>query len=520
MIFVEPPPELKAALESRYRLLNGTDPFSKIGLRRVRDALDGKAIPATMAPLYFHPIESMERTPHIRTIGGEQVVIHDETFADTVNFLELTYVGKDRPLVPWAVLARVLAEFLYVDALPGLGLYIADRVAEYASQFADVNGLYARPIPLWGEYQSDTPLEKVKQYMEILAEEKLRLMEVQRSLVIFHEIGHALYGIDQSWREAWSSLGHSVIDVMYRSSPIMLDLEYGLLRENNKTSEEIERLNRKLLDKMVEQISCDWFALAGLLYNESSLNVSLKEVIRLHWRFMVFTELIELVRAEARQRTQNKIRFHSSMTKLYVRTMAILSILEAPEHIPGSELVTEPGRIREPLESINVNDLVLEFREGLRVAGHLMTFAVGGPATWERNLRYGSNPTGYLAPLAEGESLESRSSLFNDLFGDDYLQFYAESDETHIAPCVRPVGHLLIRSRAWANDYFANEDTQKRYASMALEKDISFARSKLATTFEDVTIRKARRVLFFMENDMSDSGLTNDTSFGQGCSEY
>ena len=464
------------------------------------DTLAGKAIPATMVPLYFHAIESMERKPHILTIGGEKVVIHDEEFADTVNFLELTYVGEDRPLVPWAVLARVLAEFLYVDALPGLGLYIADRVAAYALQFADADGFYTRPAPLRGEYHSDTPVKKIQQDLEARAERKRRHMELQRSLILFHEIGHALYGIDQSWREAWRALGSSVMNILYRSNAIDLDSEYGYLRRGNMTSEEIERLNRKLLDKMVEEISCDWFALAGLILNESSLNVSLEDSIRVHWRFMLFTDLIDNVRIQARQRIQNKIRFRSQMTKLFVRTESIMSILESPERIPRSKLVTDPNRIRRPLESINVKNLVAEFKKGLEVAGGLMTWAVGGPATWERDLYYGSFPMGYLTPLlSEGESFESRVALFDRLFGDDYLRFHWEPAAGRIAPCVQPAGHLLSRSRTWANDFFANENTQQQYASMAQEEAISFARRKLGSTFEDVTRNKARPQIVFVD---------------------
>src|SRR5215510_9552506 len=120
MIFTETPPELRNALERRYSFFKGTEPFSEIGLRRALDIMHDKTIPVTIAPLYLHAIGSMERKPHIREIGNRKIVIHDETFADTVNWIELTYIGEDRPLVPWALLARVLAEFLYVSALPGL----------------------------------------------------------------------------------------------------------------------------------------------------------------------------------------------------------------------------------------------------------------------------------------------------------------------------------------------------------------------------------------------------------------
>jgi hypothetical protein len=214
---------------------------------------------------------------------------------------------------------------------------------------------------------------------------------------------------------------------------------------------------------------------------------------------MLFTDLIDQVRIQARQRTQSKIRFRTTMTKVFVRTQAILSILESPERMPQSNLVTDPKQIRELLESIDVHNLVAEFSKGLEVAGMIMTLAVSGPATWERDMHYGRVPMGYLNPTT-GKSLEYRTAIFDELFCDDFLQYDWEPDTTRIAPCFRSAGHLLSRSRTWANDFFADKDAQQRYSSMAQEKTISFARRKLGTTFENVTHRKAHIRIFFVND--------------------
>src|SRR5262245_20540627 len=102
--------------------------------------------------------------------------------------------------------------------------------------------------------------------------------------------------------------------------------------------------------------------------------------------------------------------------------MSILSILKSPKLILSSKLMTDTNRIRAIVESIDVNGLDTEFVEGLTAASELMTLAVGGPATWERELHYGTMPFGYLNPTWHKEmSSESRAEFFDQLFGDDYL---------------------------------------------------------------------------------------------------
>lgn len=497
---LEPPSDLKDALVRRYRLYKGTDPFSETGLRIALNALRGKVIPASIGPLYLHAIESMERQPHIREIDGKRVVIHDEGFADTINFLELAYVGEDRPLVQWAVLARVLAEFLYVDDLPGLGLYFADRINAHASQFADADGFYARPIlvrvPHLGNYDSDTRVEKIRQAGEARAERMRSHFDLQRCMILFHEIGHALYAMDRSWREEWRARGSSALNPLYASLPLVLDSEYGLSRADKMSSTEQESRSGKLVDKMVEEISCDWFALASVLLNISTFDLSIEDAIRIHWRFMLFTDLIDHVRLQARQRTRNKIRFRSQASKLFVRSESILSILEAPERAPQLKFVGSPYRFRKSIESVNVKGLASEFDKGLQVAGNLLQWAVNSAAPWERDLHYGGFNAGYFSNLTADGEQEPWEIQFDKLFGDDFLREYEEPDATRIAPGYRSAGHLLSRSRAWANDYFADDNAQRQYASMAQEGPISSVSYRLRATFQEVTRDKAKRNIF------------------------
>lgn len=499
MTLAAAPADLRSVMRKKYAFYRGTDPDSKEGLSRTLETVAQLRIPGRFPDVYLHSIESMERRSQIRSVGDRRVLVQDEALADTLNFLEQTHVGEERPLVGWAIFGRVLCEFLFSgSAEPALGFHLADRIAEYAAQFRDDEGYFPRPMVLRGHYGPSTPLEEIQQEVQALVERKTRHMEAQRRIIVLHEVGHAFRAVNAAWVEAWASLAPQLVDPLYQADPSTVDPDdqYGPLRTQGLGAEEIEESNRRLRGGVYEEISCDIYALIALALNDDSLGLSLDEAVRCLLRFMQFTDLIGVVREQARQRSRNKIRFRSVVTPAYVRAMALLQFVKEPSSEVFRLLGEEASNVIDRLHALDVGALWDEVAHSQKLGNHLLTLAICGPAPWERHLHYGQWPLGYLAPVSgEDMSIEAREELFDRALGDRYLAQHL--DETVGAPWFRAASHILCRTRAWANDYYSDEDRQREYGELAAEEESWTTLSRLQRTFLDVTREKARQVLVF-----------------------
>src|SRR3954452_7630444 len=192
MILSEPSVELHTQITRRYRFHRGTIPACPEASARIVADIGSMDVPGTFPQLYVHTIRSMERRPRIHTIGEHKFIVLDEAETETLRHLESTFINEDRPLVIWVSLARVLSELLYADVAPALGLYVADRVHAYAANYADKDGMFVRPfiVHLGHELSPDPDYGP-------------KLTRLQGLLVVFHELGHALFKADAAWKDDW-----------------------------------------------------------------------------------------------------------------------------------------------------------------------------------------------------------------------------------------------------------------------------------------------------------------------------
>lgn len=480
-----PRAKVRAALEARSRLIKGRMIAPREVEERWSALVDGLVLPVRLPPVVIFPVFDFERRTYLTWRGrGNPVVIHDESFADTIHFLETAHIGEDRPLVTWAVLGRVLSELLYSGTLPAMGIYFAAKLDELADRFRDQDGRFARPIPI-PDASLKTPVDMLPDLLRQVEERKMRHMRLQRLLVLFHEIGHMLWKTQDAWSEAWTSAGTSLIDApLFHAAPVAMDQEGGLLLANQLSAEERAEGARLLIAEMLEEIACDSFALLALVRNLAVLKLTLDEAVRVMGRFLLFTDLIADIRRQAIERTQNKIRFRSMTSRLALRSGALQQLLQAPERFPALGRLDPESRYT--VGALSKVDMTVhaELREGVSSAGHLMTWAVGGPAPWELSLHYGRAPLGYLSGVQGKEDFERRIRDFAELFGDDYLAGWEEPQETRAAPGFRAAGYLLSRSRSWANDYFAQPDKHAPFEEVARSVDRS--REILSRTFNKI----------------------------------
>jgi len=479
-----PGKKAREALEARSRLIKGRTIAPRKVEERWSADVDGLVLPVRLPPVVLFPVFDFERRSYLTWYRGDAVVIHDESFAETIHFLEIAHIGEDRPLVTWAVLGLVLSELLYSGTLPAMGIYFAARMEEHADRFRDEDGRFARPIII-PDASPDTPVDLLPGLLRRIEERKTRHMRLQRLLILFHEIGHVLWNTQDAWRESWTSAEPSLIgDPFFLADPVAMDQEGGLQVTNRLSAEEHAERSRRLMAEVVEEIACDSFALLALGCNLAVLGLAWDEAVRVMGRFLLFTDLIADIRRQAEERARNRIRFRSITTRLALRSAVLQQLLQAPERFPALGML-DPESTKALAALADMDPAVYaELREAVRVAGHLMTWAVGGPAPWESSLHYGRVPSGYLAGVQGKEDLERRIRDFAELFGDDYLAGWEEPPDTRVAPAFRAAGYLLSRSRSWANDYFAQPDKHAPFEEVARSVDRS--RQILSRTFNNV----------------------------------
>jgi hypothetical protein len=476
------------AIERRLALRRGTKPVARAAQVEALELLSRLEAPVDTPPVFLHSMASMERRPELRcTPTGQWILVHDDALAETVNFLELAYSGLDRPLVTWSVLARALAELVYVENRPGLGTYLAERASGYARRFAESDGTYLRPLVVLAAHGDVTP-EALEQAFEAQSSRKRRLMSLQRAAILCHEVGHALYQ-DPEWRALWGRVAHELIDGTYLSTPESLDPEEGgEIRVQKLAEPERLALGERLRQGVQEEVACDAFALMCLVRNREALGLPLEDCLDGMVRFLCFADIVAKLRAEAKLRARNRVRFRSAMTRLLVRAQALLRILRKPRLVRSGRLAKAFGELDEALREAPGAAERAEGACDLGLIGELMTVALCQPAPWEHGLPYGELLNGILDAFP-GQAKRHASKEFESFYGEDYLRGL---QEVRRAPGHRAAGHLLCRSRAWANDFYADPDVQAHFAAQEQTESEEALEKQLARTFLDVVRDRTR----------------------------
>jgi hypothetical protein len=442
--------------------------------------LRDKKIPTALENIYIYAIESMERKPHL---FRKQIIIHDEKFADTINFLDQLYIGEDRSLVIWTIIASTLAELLYVNREPGLGLFVANAAHTYITQFQDEEGYFVRYFPLKGSYNSETPVDQVTREIEAITHQKMVFMYLQRFFVILHEIGHLIYENDQDWKKGWNEIESRYLHPSYW----IHELTSVILSHPGKhPADEYINKAEDRIEAMATEISCDWFAFASLVLNKDKLNVALEDAIRGYWRFLLFCELIELLKKFAYiwSSAKQKADHPSDFTKFSVRIKSFISILENPDYAINIFQDTHAIFIQEALKEVNLTKLIHEFKEGFDLSRLIFSLGFWGTA----------NP--YL--LNKGIQSEEIQRLHSLYFNESFLGFDRESDLTRKAPCFQAAMDFLTLCSGWVHQYFTDEDIQREYTKNAANTSESSARTILNKPYLDVTKNKARLKYAFL----------------------
>ncbi|MEO0912929.1 MAG: hypothetical protein AAFY59_08060, partial [Pseudomonadota bacterium] len=364
------PEETEAALARRVALMRGASVCGPEDAERILAAFEGLDLPIEAGPIHFYPIKSLRRSTMRRTLGGRSVILHDEELSDTLHLLEIAHIGEERPLMAWAVFARVLAEFMLAGPQPVLGLCMALQAEAQGERFAREDGAYDRPqvIARPGEFAMDAPIDDVlTQY----SAERLEGGKLQRLIVLLHEIGHGYWDAAPDWRAYWTRVAGELIDPLYQADPLGADVRYGLLRIRDMPDAEKAEKAAQLIAGLTEEIACDYFALTLLFHNQARVGLEPEAMFRAFFRFLRYVDLLGDVRQQANERAQNKVRFRSVSTNVDLRMRALFKLLTADVPGPWGEISGTLKGAEAELRALDLEALQSEFRTSQYLAGQI-----------------------------------------------------------------------------------------------------------------------------------------------------
>lgn len=454
-------------------------------------------IPFEIPPFYLVEVASMQRRPHIRTSSSTPIIVHDRSYVDTVSWLEKSYIGKERPLINFVVLGKAFAELLYVGKRPGLGLYYAEELHKYVSKFRNDKELFVRPVNLTDIYENNFDLLKILQDGMTKAKLTGFYIDLQEITVVLHEIGHAFFKMDSTWREYWHKNKRRLINFQYYATPLSLDPKFGLssiMRRNNmgeQMSEEVQlREKERLINVMVEEIACDWFALSTLIYSNAKRSIPCSQTIFSFFRFLLHGYVISVLRYYEDMRARNKIRYRSIISRIRVRLEAIFHLLDDIKLLPESKEQDFEQILKKEVRDLDLKELLEELEQVLKGADHILMLAAQDP-----NPMGGDTPADFIVKSLmgiTGTALNDYSESFEKAFNDQYLSLLIESHNTRHISEFRATGKLITESRDWSYKFHNQRRGEhlcfEHFDELAKQLTYEEAKLKLNQTFREVTI--------------------------------
>jgi len=448
------------------------DPYTEILAAPARQSLVESLrgfdiVPNINSSINVAAIESLTRKSYI--VGGN-VIIHDETLSQTLTWLSSFAIRWERPLLPFVFTCNLTAELLVAQGQNELALYLSDRSIAFIDRYRE-GSTFSRPLNFAPQMTLDSDHGELEALMaEQLAEIEQR-NELQKKITLFHELGHYIVHKSPEIRERFSSVIGELLPPDYRSIPLVVDPDFGITEIETLPADEQQRLTRQLLDNLVEEASADAVALMSLLINAHRFEPAVDDLLLAAFRFLAFSEQLEVIRYETSQRAAGRVRFQSISTRTDIRIQVFRQILLQFENVV--KVLAGPAHatvLTSKVAAADFESLIRRIDLSRRVSSSLYSWSLQGPSPREP-LWQERPPLGILQGLLHGRTLDFIEERYEQVFGDGFLHTMdpRTTELFEAAPNCQPICSALARIRVWTSDYFADKYAQDKYQALAAE---------------------------------------------------